>query len=202
MYTFCRSLTSIDLNLFVQIRSTLRIDCSSQTKNFSSTIIGTQKYLLGTNKSFNHTLFAVKTFNTMWKDFPLLEFCLLDILFEFVSWNNPFCILCPWIYFFFLISWFQYIVHMPLMLMLIFILSEWRTYEQVGPRNPRDRTSWQKSGQRNYLLRVRRFGTCDRTDFSLRLYPVMYKQTNLTLLCLNVGAFERFIINSRWFRFD
>lgn len=125
MYTFCRSLTSIDLNLFVQIRSTLRIDCSSQTKNFSSTIIGTQKYLLGTNKSFNHTLFAVKTFNTMWKDFPLLEFCLLDILFEFVSWNNPFGILCSWIYFFFLISWFQYIVHMPLMLIwFLFCQSE------------------------------------------------------------------------------
>ena len=125
MYTFCRSLTSIDLDLFVQIRSTLRIDCLSQTKNFSSTIIGTQKYLLGTNKSFNHTLFAVKTFNTMWKDFPLLEFCLLDILFEFVSWNNPFGILCPWIYFFFLISWFQYIVHMPLMLIwFLFCQSE------------------------------------------------------------------------------
>ena len=125
MYTFCRSLTSIDLDLFVQIRSTLRIDCSSQTKNFSSAIIGTQKYLLGTNKSFNHTLFAVKTFNTMWKDFPLLEFCLLDILFEFVSWNNPFGILCPWIYFFFLISWFQYIVHMPLMLIwFLFCQSE------------------------------------------------------------------------------
>lgn len=125
MYTFCRSLTSIDLDLFVQIRSTLRIDCSSQTKNFSSTIIGTQKYLLGTNKSFNYTLFAVKTFNTMWKDFPLLEFCLLDILFEFVSWNNPFGILCPWIYFFFLISWFQYIVHMPLMLIwFLFCQSE------------------------------------------------------------------------------
>lgn len=50
---------------------------------------------------------------------------------------------------------------------------ERRTYEQTGPRNQRNRESWEEGRQRNYLLRMRRSGTCDRVDFSLRLHSVM-----------------------------